>query len=404
MLIRDPGSFDIELNSFFGDDSIIRIDADGNKEVSFVDFFGNTSILKRTIDGKYLLQYESGTVNSYLNVAKLFADGTPDPTYPIFRFKGSSNDDNEIFKILVSFAPDGSFLYSEAEESSNIRLHRIDANGFYDDKFVSPEISKSGGVVIWTTNDAVFLQAQYLTVDGISKPAGAKLSMDGSLDLSYIPETQMESHGIFEFTIPNGDIFSKDGSCFLFADKTRHEFFPNPAGFVFKISPDGMLVPVSLSEEWQIANLWASNTGELLVSGQIYNPTTNAFDEHLYWYTNQPIPYSSPFQEIVSFSKEPMSLNVETSKNEPLSFQWLKDGQPISGETDNEINFSHLDANNAGQYQLEIRSASEVIVTKAIILLRPTFPNIKEAPSYIRGGLGDDVSIITSVEGFLFPE
>ncbi len=402
MLIRNPGTFDIELISFFDGISggIIRIDTDGEKEDSFVNFFGETRILGRTIDGKYLVRYRR---NGYGHVAKLLADGTPDPTHRIFRFNENSDDNNASLIIPVSVAPDGSFLYSEAEEPSDFFLHRIDSNGFYDDKFGSPEISKSGDVVFWTTNDAVFLQAQYLTVGGISKPAGAKLSMDGSLDLSYIPETQMASHGIFEFTLPNGDIYSKDGSCFLLADKTRYELYPNPAGFVFKISPDGILDPVSLSEEWQKARLWASNTGELLVSGTIYNPTTVAFDQHLYWYTNKPIPYSSPFQEIVSFSKEPVSLDVETSKNGALTFQWLKDAQPISGETDNEITFPRLDASNAGQYQLEIRSDSEVIVTEAITLLEPKFPNIKRAPSYVNGGVGEDVTIIASVEGVPLP-
>ena len=398
MLIYDQGSFDIELSSFFGDDSIIRIDADGNKEDSFVDFFGNSRILRRTIDGKYLVQYGG---NGFEHIAKLLADGTPDPTYNIFRFS------DEVHGITPrSVAPDGSFLYPEYPEAGNrtpFYLHRVDANGFYDDGFVSPEISNSGDVVFWSTNDAVFLQAQYLTVDGISKPAGAKLSMEGSLDLSYIPETQMASHGIFKFTIPNGNIFSRDGSCFLLADKTRYDFFPNSAGFVFKISPDGMVAPVSLSEDWQSANLWASDTGELLVSGQIYNPTTDVFDGHLYWYTNKPIPYSSPFREIVSFSKEPVSLDIETSKNGPLTFQWLKDGRPISGEIAKNITFSRLDASNAGQYQLEIRSDSEVVVTEVITFLEPKFPSIKEAPSYITGGVGEDVTIITSVEGVPLP-
>jgi hypothetical protein len=80
----------------------------------------------------------------------------------------------------------------------------------------------------------------------------------------------------------------------------------------------------------------------------------------------------------------PVSVAPVVYGNPTLAYQWLKDGSPVSGQTDLALTFGNVTTNNSGNYSVVVTNAYGAI-TSSVVALLVTYPT---APAALANAVG----------------
>ncbi|MDX1953409.1 MAG: immunoglobulin domain-containing protein [Verrucomicrobiota bacterium] len=73
-------------------------------------------------------------------------------------------------------------------------------------------------------------------------------------------------------------------------------------------------------------------------------------------FVNDPAIIAGP-TNIFAKSGEAVSLKVEAAGTEPMKYQWIKNGSPVSGGNEKELTIENVQAKDAGSYQVKVENA-----------------------------------------------
>ncbi|GAB5558935.1 MAG: hypothetical protein SynsKO_05820 [Synoicihabitans sp.] len=106
-------------------------------------------------------------------------------------------------------------------------------------------------------------------------------------------------------------------------------------------------------------------------------------------------------QDVTATEGEPVSFTVGATGTEPLGFQWMKDGQPISGPqaTDSTYTIDSVLRGDAGVYSVEISNAAGSVTSASATLVVQHAPVIDEQPADKTAGAGSQVTFEVSAFG-----
>lgn len=99
------------------------------------------------------------------------------------------------------------------------------------------------------------------------------------------------------------------------------------------------------------------------------------------------------------YAGQPATFSVEASGNPPLTYQWSKDGSPISGATSSSLSIASASASDAGTYRVVVSngggSATSLGATLSVSSQPPSQvpPSITTEPSPESVHAGDDVTL-----------
>jgi hypothetical protein len=82
-----------------------------------------------------------------------------------------------------------------------------------------------------------------------------------------------------------------------------------------------------------------------------------------------------------------------------LSYQWLKDGEPISGATSDSYNIPSTTIGDAGAYQCDVSNSAGFELSDAAILTIEVPPSVYASPSDFFGFVGDTVELEVGASG-----
>ena len=156
------------------------------------------------ISGTGLTSY-NGVTNRSIN--RINADGTPDPSF-------ASPFATVVFVEEVDPLPDGRMLIGGVFNSNGrTNVARLNPNGSFDLTFNAAGGGTDGGVYAMAQqpDGKILIGGEFLTYNGVSRPRGARLNPDGTLDNAFLPPT-VTGNGPESFDIlPDGTILAAGG-------------------------------------------------------------------------------------------------------------------------------------------------------------------------------------------------
>ncbi|MCB1120006.1 MAG: hypothetical protein KJT03_00535 [Verrucomicrobiae bacterium] len=387
-LTKLENSWDKAGSGFTG---LIRFDESGNIDDQFINYYQDSSILGLLDDGRIMVKVILPSGNGERRINRLLRDGTPDPEYLSFEF-----NDQEIFFRNIHLTGDGTLYFIRAFEGDRKTINRILPAGGFDEMFSTAEFRSSDEAHIIANESGVYVFEPGMFLNGEPKPFGIKFSLDGVLDVSYSPESLLETEFQISYSI-GGNYYAPDGSLFVIAKPKDLALLPSRGYPIIRIDPYGNISRVSGEEGWNRVTFRVSPHGDLLVIGDMHSEDTST--QGSVRYTQQKIPYSSAFSEIVSLSDSPVVLAFNPGERQGVSYQWIKDGALLPGQFSSSISFQSLGYEQAGNYQMKMRSSGEEEVTSPISLIAPRIPRILENPDSISAGFNADLELLVHTDG-----
>jgi hypothetical protein len=77
---------------------------------------------------------------------------------------------------------------------------------------------------------------------------------------------------------------------------------------------------------------------------------------------------SAPLQPVTGSVGDDVSLTITASGSAPFTYQWRKDGVPISGATTATLTLTAIQANAAGQYDVVVTNAAGSAISNAVTI------------------------------------
>ena len=93
------------------------------------------------------------------------------------------------------------------------------------------------------------------------------------------------------------------------------------------------------------------------------------------------------------------TVDVSVTGAAPLSYQWLKNGTPISGATSSSYSISSVLATNAGSYTVRVSNAAGSVTSSAAVLTVIGLPSISTQPLSQTVAIGSSVSFSVTATG-----
>lgn len=174
--------------------AVVRLQADGTVDESFSLGARLTSVWAIAFDaeGRLLVGGQAGdeTAQTGYRVYRVFrftADGRPDPTYRSPVFGGIPR--------FMTLQPDGRLLVvpsgNNGENGGIVTLARLNSDGSRDATFAEPALGGGSRVIfappVVDTAGKVYVGGVFNQVNGVARPAVARLNADGSLDETWVP-------------------------------------------------------------------------------------------------------------------------------------------------------------------------------------------------------------------------
>ncbi|MCC5843939.1 MAG: immunoglobulin domain-containing protein [Verrucomicrobia bacterium] len=104
-------------------------------------------------------------------------------------------------------------------------------------------------------------------------------------------------------------------------------------------------------------------------------------------------------QDVTVGSGSPVTLTVEASGGGPLSYQWRKDGEPISGATGASYTLSSASLTASGVYSVEVSSPVGSVVSDNATLTVGIPPRFLTQPQPLTRAAGDSAALSVSLSG-----
>ncbi len=123
------------------------------------------------------------------------------------------------------------------------------------------------------------------------------------------------------------------------------------------------LVPTNSG--WMLMEARGINAAGQIIGWGMYGGMTNAF---LLTPTAAPVmTMSAPPSQVVG-PGIPVTLRMQMSASEPLTYQWLQDGTPIPGATNPTLSLGGMSMTNAGQYTVMVRNSVGTVAMSSATL------------------------------------
>ncbi len=433
-----------------------KLNADGTIDPSFNAGAGTNGAVTAAYlraDGKVIILGSFTTVNgaAATRIARLNSDGTLDPTF---------SSDGGIGSTLgyIVPQPDGrlliggngvtSFTYAGVTRSS---LARINADGTLDPTFVPPTFN---GAVTWPAvqrDGKIVAVGAFTTVNGAAQVRVARLNADGTPDAS------------FNATVGTGadqDLYSvslqPDGRILIGGDMTV--FNGVSRNRLLRLNPDGTLdttISTGSSVGDDVRQILVQENGQLLLRGFFttvgaantvslgrvaatggvdssfaayglaatpsqagFNPLVLADDGTIltggYLYvlvegvertgllrlipatapaiTTQPLAQTAAVGDSVTFS-------VTAGGSGPFTYQWTKNGVPISGATNTTLTLNNIQFGDLASYVVVVGNVVSSVASAGATLNGSTAPVITSPPATVTVTAGTPATLSVSATG-----
>lgn len=248
---------------------LARLNADGSRDTSFGGIAFNVFCVAPTTRGRILFGgygFSSADTDtaSHSNVARLEADGTLDPTVNPLFLSGSLPCTAIALpggKIMVG----GQFTHANGIALPTHNLARLTAAGVLDSTF-NPGSGPDYGVTAMALlpDGRVALGGSFSSVNGVSKPSLACITVDGGLDLAY------PSGGWAPQLSPDALVVMPDGA--LVVGGSLSSSGSRQRGHIARITPQGVLdftfdPGVTTGPFFETVALASTAAGKLYVGG-----------------------------------------------------------------------------------------------------------------------------------------
>lgn len=343
--------------------------------------------LKLLPDGRWLVLWTNWQGKSGYYLVRLNANGSIDPIFKALpRIDGLAP---------IVAAIDGKvYAVQESNQVSGLNhIVRLSEDGSPDTTFQPPSFTGSA-TQLMPTPSGVYLAGWNLEMNGISKPFGARFSLNGSYDASYAPEALLAKVEFAENNVR--EHFDAEGHSIVLAYQKGVEN-PDNLSQVWHIDPFGQTNVLDPDIRWKKAAHAVSPNGDTYLAGERHEGISVAVQQTKY--TRQPLEYSYPIEEHILLDSQPISLEVNLPPNTPAALQWTKDGSPISGQTSTRLNLAG-GASALGAYRLQAQLDSRpTIVIGPIEIVsaeRPSVASVLELPD---GGYYHPFSLAADTAG-----
>jgi probable HAF family extracellular repeat protein len=137
-------------------------------------------------------------------------------------------------------------------------------------------------------------------------------------------------------------------------DGMPHAFIATSSGMGGSVRMSDLNDLVPTNSGWMLMEARGINAAGQIVGFGMYGGRTNAF---LLTPVSAPVmTMSAPASQVVGPGAS-ATLRMQMSASEPLSYQWLRDGTPMAGETNQTLNLAGMTMSSAGQYTVMVRNS-----------------------------------------------
>jgi probable HAF family extracellular repeat protein len=137
----------------------------------------------------------------------------------------------------------------------------------------------------------------------------------------------------------------------------------NALGGMVRMMDLNQMVPTNSG--WELMEARGMNASGQIIGWGMHAGHTNAF---LLTPVSGPVlMMSGPAAQIVG-PGTPVTLGMQMSATEPLTYQWMRDGMPIPGATNATLSLTGMTAGNAGNYTATARNAVGTVASSSAVL------------------------------------
>ncbi len=347
--------------------NLARLNADGSLDPSFAPGSGpdgEVDALAVQPDGRILVGGYFNNVNGlpHPHLARLNPDGSVDET-----FRASDNPD--YYSIwAIALQPDGRVIvggdFEHCGETSRPNLARFNPDGTLDNTF-QPSSGGPDGVVYALAiqpDGRILIGGDFSTVNGVNREHLARLNPDGSLDATFAPvDFNQDVYSILLQTdgkvVVGGRFYSYDTNGIVSAGILRL----NPNGTPDLTFDPGWGTKVDQSG-WNDVNCLALQSDNRLMVGGPFHEFNRISRNHIVRLTND---LGAPLQVPAAITIQAPScvttwpganclFGVSAAGTPPISFQWLKNGAIVPGQTNGSCWFPSASFADSGGYTLVV--------------------------------------------------
>ncbi len=173
--------------------------------------------------------------------------------------------------------------------------------------------------------------------------------------------------------------------------------------FTYQWLKDGVAITGATSSSYFQSSATPANSGtySVVVTNGAGNVTSNAAIITVNTAAVPTISTQPVDRQVAAGLSTSFSVSVSSSGTGNLTFQWLKNGGPISGATSSSLSFNQLRDTDAGDYSVVITGAGGTVRsdTARLIVLPPAPPTFSSSNSGRSAALGDSASFSVSMNG-----
>jgi uncharacterized delta-60 repeat protein len=402
---------------------IARLNRDGSVDMSFTSGLGLYSMVYSMTpqpDGKIvicgdLFLPDSGQTN-HAGVARLNTDGTLDHAYrpPIAASAGFASTIQPDEKVLVA----GRLSIVDAGITNSVGIVRLNPDGTLDPQFHSAVTNGSVTAVALQSDGRILIGGTFTNVDGVSRYSIARLNSDGSLDMTFgggpsgggvsciLPRADgkifvggnfggnialLNSDGSFDksfqFTGRLGELVPGPATVYsmaegldgklLIAGNIQLAPYTNANGHAFlQLNPDGS-VDASFNShpgaDVYVAGAAKQPDGNFVIVGQFNSVNGAARSGVARLFGEGPIIDTQPTNQITGPGRT-ATFNVAASGPGTLSYQWFKNGTPlsdnkqISGTMTDTLVLRRARPNDTGSFTATVSNSAGMVISDAVQL------------------------------------
>jgi len=401
--------------------AVARLNHDGSTDTSFTSGLGPFSWVSSITpqpDGKtvvcgYLYLPENDHTN-LAGVARLNADGTLDGAYssPIGPVSGFASTIQPDGKMLVA----GQVPIIGAEKTNYFGIVRLNQDGTLDPQFQAVVTSDPVTAVALQPDGRVLIGGLFTNVDGFSHYSIARLNSDGSLDASFSgglsgggvysilprPDGEMFVGGSFDekvallnsdgsfdnsfwFTGTLGEIVPGRPTVYAMAQGLDGKLmmagnfglghYTNRNGWGFlQLNPDGsvdMSFKTHPGADIYVAAAAKQPDGNFVIAGQFTSVNGAARVGVARLFGEGPVINTQPADQTTAPGRS-ATFSVAASGPGTLSYQWLKNGTPlsdnkkISGTTTDTLIISHVRPSDAGSFTVTVSNSAGIVTSDEV--------------------------------------
>jgi uncharacterized delta-60 repeat protein len=400
---------------------LARLLADGTLDPGFRavmpdDYYGPSSVLVAP-GNRVLVGMEAQP-----GVIRFEADGTRDPTF-LASVSGVSG---------LHALPDGRILINGLSGSNGTRtLHVLHPDGARDLTFGSPTLSGDGwsmsAPVVWVQADGrIVLGGSFFEVNGVPQAGLARLMPDGRLDTSLRASRGPMGGEIASLTEqPDGSIiiagsFTSIGDMgvtgiarfiarpFTVRVQTPEVIAPSgaEARFAVEVKGDGTFsyvwkkagAVVPGASAAQLAVTTSTTAAGSYVCEVTQGVITVVTDPMTLVVGAAPVITQQP-QSVLATSSTGVKVQVLATGSAPLAYQWYRGGSPLAGATSATLDIASVSSNGSDMYWATATNAFGQATSRPIGVHIGSAPQISYRPSDVRVTEGTSLQLYVSVSG-----